>query len=53
MWHRIVAVAANQQFAAAPVSHLLHERLTDALRCTAMDLTFHKQGVNDELSTIT
>src|SRR5262245_31587635 len=52
VWHRIVAVAANQWLAAAVVDHCLHERLADALRRTAMDLTFDKQGVNDSAAIV-
>src|SRR5215510_2533340 len=52
VWHRIVAVAANQWLSAPVVDHCLHERLADALRRTAMDLTFDKQGVNDSAAIV-
>src|SRR5262249_45655603 len=52
VWHRIVAVAANQWLAAAVLDYCLHEGLADALRRTAMDLTFDKQGVNDSAAIV-
>src|SRR5215475_4332959 len=52
MWHCIVAVAANQWLAAAVVDDCLHEGLADALRRTAMDLTFDQQGINDSAAVV-
>src|SRR5215468_7706217 len=52
VWHRIVAVAANQWVAPAVVDHCLHEGLADALRRTAMDLTIDQQGVNDSAAVV-
>src|SRR5262252_2559451 len=52
VWHRIVAVTPNQRLAAAVVDHSLHEGLADALRRTAMDLTFDQQGVNNSAAVV-
>src|SRR5215467_4094518 len=52
VWHCVVAVAANQWLAAAVVDDCLHEGLADALRRTAMDLTFDEQRVNDSAAVV-
>ena len=46
-WHRVIHIGRAQQLAIAVIGTVFHQRLTDPLCQTAVDLTCHNHRVHD------